>query len=45
MYVDEGTMLIAKSIILALNVRGPSYLGLNRSISWLMMPWLGHQQP
>ena len=33
---------------LTLNVRGPSYLGLNRSISWLLMPWLlaspGHQQ-
>ena len=32
-----------------LNVRGPSYLGLTRSISWLLMPWLltspGHQQP
>ena len=31
-----------------LNVRGPSYLGLTRSISWLLMPWLltspGHQQ-
>ena len=30
-------------------VRGPSYLGLTRSISWLLMPWLltspGHQQP
>ena len=34
---------------LSLNVRGPSYLGLTRSISWLLMPWLltspGHQQP
>ena len=34
---------------LALNVPGPSYLGLTRSISWLLMPWLltspGHQQP
>ena len=33
---------------LALNVRGPSYLGLTRSISWLLMFWLlpspGHQQ-
>ena len=32
-----------------LNVRGPSYLVLTRSISWLLMPWLlmspGHQQP
>ena len=35
--------------LLTLNVRGPSYLGLTRSISWLLMPWLltspGHQQP
>ena len=34
---------------LTLNVRGPSYLALTRSISWLLMPWLlappGHQQP
>ena len=34
---------------LILNVRGPSYLGLTRSIWWLLMPWLltspGHQQP
>ena len=34
---------------LTLNVRRPSYLGLTRSISWLLMPWLltspGHQQP
>ena len=34
--------------VLTLNVRGPSYLGLTRSISWLLMPWLltspGHQQ-
>ena len=33
---------------LTLNVRGPSYLGLTGSISWLVMPWLltspGHQQ-
>ena len=32
-----------------LNVRGPSYLCLTRSISWQLMPWLltspGHQQP
>ena len=26
--------------ILTLGVRGPSYLGLTRSISWLLMPWL-----
>ena len=25
---------------LTLNVRGPSYLSLTRSISWLLMPWL-----
>ena len=34
---------------LTLNVRGPSYLGLTRSISWLLKPWLlaspGHEQP
>ena len=34
---------------LTLNVRGPSYLGLTRSVSWLLMHWLltspGHQQP
>ena len=32
-----------------LNMRGPSYLGLTGSISWLLMPWLlmspEHQQP
>ena len=37
------------SIILTLNVWGPSYLGLTSSISWLLRPWLltspGHQQP
>ena len=36
-------------LLLTLSVRGPSYLGLTRSISWLLMPWLltspGHQQP
>ena len=26
--------------MLTLNVRGPSYLGLTKSISWLLMPWL-----
>ena len=35
--------------MLTLNVRGPRYLGLPRSILWLLMPWLltspGHQQP
>ena len=34
---------------LTLNVREPSYLGLTRSISWLLMPWFlaspGHQHP
>ena len=34
---------------LTLNVRGPSFLDLTRSIRWLLMPWLlmspGHQQP
>ena len=36
-------------LILTLNLWGPSYLGLTRSLSWLLMPWLltspGHQQP
>ena len=36
-------------VLLTLNVQGPSYLGLTRSIPWLLMPWLlaspGHQQP
>ena len=42
---------VYKSCLLKLtfNVRGPSYLGLTRPISWLLMPWLltspGHQQP
>ena len=35
--------------VLTLNMQGPSYLGLTRSISWQLMPWLltspGHQQP
>ena len=35
--------------LLTLNMRGPSYLDLTRSITWLLMPWLltspGHQQP
>ena len=39
----------AHTTALTLYVRGPSYLGLSRSISWLLMPWLltspGHQQP
>ena len=34
---------------LNLSMQGPRYLGLMRSISWLLMPWLlalsGHQQP
>ena len=40
---------LERHTIKTLNVRGPSYLGLTRSISWLLMPWLltspGHQQP
>ena len=31
--------------LLTLNVRGPSYLGLPRSISWLLLTSPGHQQP
>ena len=34
---------------ITLGMRGPGYLGLTRSISWLLMPWLlaspGYQQP
>ena len=41
--------IITKSRLLTLNVRGPSSLGLTRSIPWLLMPWLltspGQQQP
>ena len=47
--IDMVITVLKKSRILTLNVRGPSYLGLTRSISWLLMPWLltspGHQQP
>ena len=42
-------LYMTASCLLTLNVRGPSYLGLTRSMSWLLMPWLltspGHQQP
>ena len=31
---------ISWHLSLTLNVRGPSYLGLTRTISWLLMPWL-----
>ena len=35
--------------LLTLDMRGPSYLGLTRSISWFLVTWLlgspGHQQP
>ena len=41
-YVYNATLL------LSLNMWGPSYLILTRSVSWLLMPWLlvspGHQQ-
>ena len=37
------------ALVLTLDVRGRSYFGLTRSISWLLMTWLltspGHQQP
>ena len=43
------TLESAITMLLTLNVRGQSYLGLTRSISWLLMPWLltspGYQQP
>ena len=54
-YLEKTTVLhvphvvISPGTCLTLKVRGPSYLGLTRSISWLLMPWLltspGHQQP
>ena len=49
--MDEFVWLVSgnECICVTLNVQGPSYLGLTRSISWLLMPWLftslGHQQP
>ena len=33
------------SIFLTLNVWGLSYLGLTRSLSWLLMPWRRKEQP
>ena len=45
----EVTFYVWDISLLTLNVLGPSYLGLTRSISWLLMPLLltspGHQQP
>ena len=42
-------MQVYRKVHLTLNVRGQSYPGLTRSISWLLMPRLltspGHQQP
>ena len=49
MYTAEFIWYFPSISLFTLNVRGPSYLGLFRSISWLLMPWLltspGHQQP
>ena len=39
-WLSMKTLLTALWAILTLNVRGPSYLSLTRSISWLLMPWL-----
>ena len=42
-YVNMQWRIIPKSVICvrgALSVRGPSYLGLIRSIPWLLMSWL-----
>ena len=48
-YQCVSFIVYPESHVLTLNVRGLSYLGLTRSISWLLMPWLptspGHQQP
>ena len=45
----ENVVCKTATVLLTLNVRGPSHLSLTRSISWLLMPWLltspGHQQP
>ena len=49
-FVCKMSAIWLSGLMLTLNVpRGQSYLGLTRSISWLLMPWLlmspGHQQP
>ena len=45
----KSSFVPVSNFCLTLNLRGPSYFGLTRSISWLLMPWLltspGHQQP
>ena len=33
-------LYVGSQKVLTLNVRGPSYLGLTKSILWLLMPWL-----
>ena len=38
-YIKDRNGPFRPDDILILNVRGPSYLGLTRSISWLLMPW------
>ena len=42
-----GWSIRPPAMLNTLDVRGPSYLGLTRSISWLLLPWLltspGHQ--
>ena len=50
--VKDNILLIQQDILitwLTLNIQGPSYLGLTRSIPWLLISWLlaspGHQQP
>ena len=50
MYDSDGLVLYCSiSCALTRNLRGPIYLGLIGSISWLLMPWLltspEHQQP
>ena len=46
--LPDGSRSLSQQIF-TLNVRGPSYIGLTKSISLLPMPWLltspGHQQP
>ena len=47
-WLNANILRIRGGDLSTLNVRRPSFLGLNRSISWLLMPWLltlpGHQQ-
>ena len=47
--LSRHTASLVRKQLLTINMQRPSFLGLTRSISWLLMPWLlaspGHQQP